>query len=179
MVNQGLTKNSTGIRYFQCRYCDQVLTSSQGLGGLQCKHMPQGTQKRGEPYQKIFCQSTKILIFTVCWENVNPLPPCYPVRQAFTILVQREILAIHDLLFTNHNEPHCCRYQHLHMHLHRIHFLLMQIVLSILLSIWESTLIWMLDCPQHMISLPSSSNRSSSVTKDFMREQDNEDQEVE
>ncbi|TMX01582.1 hypothetical protein EJD97_024211 [Solanum chilense] len=48
MANQGLTMNPEGIWYFQCRYCDEVFTSSQGIGGHQRKHMPQGTWKKGK-----------------------------------------------------------------------------------------------------------------------------------
>ena len=60
MANEGLTTNNAGIWYFQCRYCDEVFTSSQGLGGHQHKHMPQGTWKRGESHQKKICPSDEI-----------------------------------------------------------------------------------------------------------------------
>uniref|UniRef100_A0A3Q7HP22 C2H2-type domain-containing protein n=1 Tax=Solanum lycopersicum TaxID=4081 RepID=A0A3Q7HP22_SOLLC len=60
MANQGLTMNPAGIWYFQCRYCDEVFTSSQGLGGHQRKHMPQGTWKKGESHEKKFCPSDEI-----------------------------------------------------------------------------------------------------------------------
>ncbi|TMW81061.1 hypothetical protein EJD97_012318 [Solanum chilense] len=59
MANEGLATNKAGIWYFQCRYCDEVFTS-QGLGGHQRKHMPQGTWKRGESHQKKICPSDEI-----------------------------------------------------------------------------------------------------------------------
>ncbi|KAK6782230.1 hypothetical protein RDI58_020026 [Solanum bulbocastanum] len=171
MANQGIATNPAGIWYFQCRYCDEVFTSSQGLGGHQRKHMPQGTWKKGESHQKIFCPSNEIPNLYRRLGKRKYTPTVLPGEGHFYRSRSKRHLVHPRSTFDKSQQatvlpvPHGFSPDPFLIEADRfIHFVQSN---GFNMDMTDDT------------SVPSSSKSSSSVTKDLMREKDNEDQEVE
>ncbi|KAK4706523.1 hypothetical protein R3W88_033919 [Solanum pinnatisectum] len=181
MANQGLATNPAGIWYFQCRYCDEVFTSSQGLGGHQRKHMPQGTWKKGESHQKIFCPYNEIPNLYRRLGKRKSTPTVLPgegrfyhsrskrhllhPRSTFDKSQQATVLPVpHGFSPAPTPDPFLIEAD---CFIHFVQSNGVNMDMNVGLAATDDT------------SVPSSSKSSSSVTKDLMREKDNEDQEVE